>query len=205
MKNKETLLWLFYNDGKLLKLLKKLNLFRASADRLSMKWKDFFTITIHHQSKEFFTATLPVKETFRPEDLLEEHFANFDLKLSLNQRKILIRHCVFHTEEFKILTQDFLKKVSELPGKHHAFSTHGAGMYLFLKAQHLGFSRPLSLHCQTSEVPLPLYPKSYASNIELHMSFRPEQKTYFGNFPMLWQDSWTLDLFEIDDSEDQVA
>lgn len=170
-----------------------------------MKWKDFFTITIHYQGKEFFKAIVPVKETFRAEDLLPEHFAHFNSKLSLNQRKILIRHCAFHTEAFKAITKDFLKRVNSLPGHYHQFSTHGAGMYLFLQAQHIGSSKKLHLHCQTSEVPLAIYPPSLTSNVELHMSFRPEQKTYFGNFPALWKDSWTLDLFEIDDSEDQVA
>lgn len=181
------------------------------SQEVSLSWKDFFHVTIYHHGEEFFKASIPVKESFDPQDLKPEHFAHFNLsprelkKISLKQRKILIRHCAFHSEAFAQITQDFLKKVNALPGEEHRFATHGAGMYLFLKAQHLGQEKRLSLQCQTSEIPFALFPKTHGSKIDLHMSFRPEQMTYFGNLPSLWQDSWTLELFEIDDCEDQVA
>jgi hypothetical protein len=175
-----------------------------------MNWKEFFKIEIKSQGQTFFKAKLPLKTQFQSEDLILDSFEHFQLSsselksLSLDQRKILLRHCVFQTEHFQRISQQFLHKILHHKGALE-FSTEGAGVYVFLKALQLHCSAPLKISCQTTEIPFAIYPELSQSQMALQLILQPQPQTYLGNLPSLWKDSWTLNLFEIDDAEDQVA
>lgn len=166
-----------------------------------MDWKDFFRLSVIKieatGTHPYFHTELKVPEDFSMEELLLKEFEYLDLSpeekkhLSINHRKILLRHHYFNCAEFERIAENFIERLSHEREKMLTFSTQGGGIYLFtalLKSSHRLFEGK-KLICYTSELPLKGTNFNLGQEPNLQFIFRSQRPSYFKHLPSLWQSS----------------
>lgn len=164
-----------------------------------MDWKDYFKITIFRETLQgphrYFQAELRVKQDFTMEELLMREFEHLSLtdqerkNFSLTLRKVYLRHSYFRTPEFERIVENFCERLSHEKDQLLTFSTHGAGVYLFigLIKNHPRVLRDKKLICYTSDLPLEVMRANYQSSTDVHIIHRPYAKGLFKDFPTLYR------------------
>jgi hypothetical protein len=174
-------------------------------------WKNYFNLTVIRETiqgpHKYFNANLQIPEEFSINELLMREFEYLELNerekklLSLSVRKILLRHKYFKSKEFERICDNFVTRLSKEKDQLLTFSTSGGGIYLFmamLKDPPV-FLKEKKLICYTSELPLDLMRISEESN-DVHFILRPHARSFFKDFPTLWQKSNLIDLFEVNEA-----
>lgn len=176
-----------------------------------MDWKDFFTLTVVRETiqgqHKYFHANLQIPEEFAMNELLMREFDYLELNdrekklFSLNVRKIFLRHKYFKSKEFERICNNFIARLSKEQDQLLTFSTSGGGIYLFmaLLKDPPTFLKEKKLICYTSELPLDIMRISEESN-DVHFILRPHSRSFFKDFPTLWQKSNLIDLFEVNEA-----
>ena len=176
-----------------------------------MEWKDFFNLTVIRETiqgpHKYFNAELQIPEDFSIDELLMREFEYLDLNerekklFTLNVRKIFVRHKYFKSYEFERICENFAERLSREKDQLLTFSTSGGGIYLFmaLLKNPPPFLSQKKLICYTSELPLDVMRISEQTN-DVHFILRPHSKSYFKDFPTLWQKSNLIDLFEVNEA-----
>ncbi len=171
-----------------------------------MDWKEFFKLVIYQETKKgltpFFKAELSVPDQFPVHELIMGQFEHWNLsenekrRLSIGIRKILLCHDHFQTQSFKSIVSEFEKKLALNKSSEINLVTHGGGIYLFLALMKSSpkLSMNKTIMCHTSELPLPIMKVPPSCNLKL--VYRPNTKSYFADFPSLWQESELLSLFD---------
>lgn len=177
-----------------------------------MDWKDFFKLSVTRETQDgshlYFQAELKVSENFPIDELLMREFLYLNLSdrekrlFSLSIRKIFINHHYFKSPEFERITENFIQRLSNEKEHVLTFSTSAGGIYLFMvmlkKAP--AFLKTKKLICYTSELPLDLMTINHCISDDVHFILRPHAKSYFKDFPTLWQKSNMIDLFEVNEA-----
>lgn len=176
-----------------------------------MDWKEFFNLTVVREtitgSHKYFNANLQIPDEFSMDELLMREFEYLELNererklFSLNVRKIFLRHKYFKSREFERISENFIERLSKEKDQLLTFSTSGGGIYLFMAMLKSppAFLKEKKLICYTSELPLDVMRISEESN-DVHFILRPHSRSYFMNFPTLWQKSNLIDLFEVNEA-----
>lgn len=115
---------------------------------------------------------------------------------SLSYRKLYLRHRFFRTPEFERITENFAERIAVEKEQLLTFSTDGGGVYLFLNLmkQNPQFLQEKRIICYTSEPPLQMMVLPEKS-LQIHIILRPHRKSYFKEFPSLWDKSGLIDLY----------
>jgi len=174
-------------------------------------WKDFFTLNVVREtitgSHKYFHANLQIPEDFAMNELLMREFDYLELNdrekklFSLSVRKIFLRHRYFKSREFERISENFIQRLAKEQDQLLTFSTSGGGIYLFmaLLKNPPTFLKEKKLICYTSELPLDIMRISENSN-DVHFILRPHSRSFFKDFPTLWQKSNLIDLFEVNEA-----
>lgn len=177
-----------------------------------MDWKDFFKITVLRETLQgthkYFQSDLRIPEEFSIDELLMREFEYLDLSdrerklFSLNIRKIFLRHKIFKSPEFDRIAENFMDRLASEKEQLLTFSTSGGGIYLFmaLLKDPPSFLREKKLICYTSELPLDIMKINQSITNDVHFILRPHARSFFKDFPTLWQKSNLIDLFEVNEA-----
>lgn len=182
-----------------------------------MDWKEFFKLKVYKNSKEgplpYFQTELMVAEAFLIEEMSAKLFKNWNLsekelkKITYGQRKILLRHQYFNSREFDRIAQNFKDRIKTEKDRELFFSCHGGGVYLFLTLlkDPAIMGKFDKIVCYTSEIPLDVMHVNLPTKHPLKLVYRPEIKSQLDDLPGAWENSPYLKLFEIDESDSEVA
>lgn len=176
-----------------------------------MDWKDFFKLTVVREtiqgSHKYFHAQLHIPEEFAMNELLMREFDHLELNdrerklLNVSVRKIILRHKYFKSREFERISENFIERLSKEKDQLLTFSTSGGGIYLFmaLLKNQPAFLKEKRLICFTSELPLDIM-RIEPETTDVHFILKPNGRSYFRDFPTLWQKSNLIDLFEVNEA-----
>lgn len=173
-----------------------------------MDWKDFFKLTVVRETiqgpHKYFHAQLHIPEEFAMNELLMREFEHLELNererklFNVSVRKIIVRHKYFKSREFERICENFIERISHEKEQLLTFSTSGGGIYLFMAMlkNPPSFLKEKRLICFTSELPLDII-RVGDNTGDVHFILRPHSRSYFKDFPTLWQKSNLIDLFEV--------
>ena len=176
-----------------------------------MDWKDYFKLTVIRETisgpHKYFHADLHIPEDFSMEELLMREFNHLELNerekklFTLSIRKIFLRHKYFKSREFERICENFIERLSKEKDQLLTFSTSGGGIYLFmaLLKNPPPFLLEKKLICYTSELPLDIMRINEGTK-DVHFILRPHSRSFFKDFPTLWQKSNLIDLFEVNEA-----
>ena len=174
-----------------------------------MDWKDYFKLTVLKETPQgthpYFHSELRVPDEFGMDELLLHKFDHLNLpenerkNLSLQLRKILLRHHYFSSLEFQRIVQNFIHRVVSDKERRLTFSTQGGGVYLFVALLNHPENVLLDkkLICYTSELPLSSIKIEQVPQNDIHFILRLHAKSFLKGVPSLWQNSQLVDLSEV--------
>jgi hypothetical protein len=172
-----------------------------------VEWTDFFKIRVLRETLQgphlYFQSELKIPSQFSREELsLDEfnhlHLSDIEKKLfSISYRKLYLRHRFFRTPEFDRITENFAERIATEKEQLLTFSTHAGGVYLFLNLmkQNHQILQEKKIICYTSEPPLQMMAIGQNANDRIHIILHPHKRSYFKDFPSLWDKSGLIDLY----------
>lgn len=166
-----------------------------------MNWTEFFKLTVLRETLQgphrYFHSELKIPSNFSIEELAIEEFAHLQLSdiekklFSLSYRKLYLRHRFFRTPEFERISENFAERIAVEKEQLLTFSTDGGGVYLFLNLmkQNPLFLQEKRIICYTSEPPLQMITMGQMVSDQILIILRPHKKSFFKDFPSLWDKS----------------
>lgn len=173
-----------------------------------MDWKDYFKLSVLKETPQgphpYFHSELRVPTEFEMEELLLHRFDHLNLpekerkNLSLQLRKILVRHHYFASIEFQRIVENFIHRIVSEKERKLIFSTQGGGIYLFVALLNHPEKVLLDkkLICYTSEFPLSSIKIESEPQNDIQFILRPCKRSFLKDVPSLWQNSHLVDLSE---------